>query len=338
MDSRTRVINVLKHESIDRFPRTLWLLPNVKVFKKDQYEELLKNIEFDIQNPDLGFSKSRYEKGIAYMMPEYTDEFGCTFEVAEQGVVGEVKKAIFSDIDNIDRYIMPYEILEGFNKDFINRQCDTSDKFMLANTHIRPFERAQFMRGTEELFMDLATEEPKIKKLLSKLHHFYMKELEIVTRTDIDGFSFMDDWGTQISLLISPVIWREWFKPMYKDYCDLAHSRNKYVFFHSDGFIEQIYPDLIEIGIDAINSQLFCMDIEKLVNLYGDKICFWGEIDRQYTLPFGTVDDVKKAVDRVADAVIKKNRKRTGAFAQCEWNAFDPYENMISVFRHWDTK
>ena len=143
-----------------------------------------------------------------------------------------------------------------------------------------------------------------------------MKELEMVTRTDVDGFSFMDDWGTQISLLINPEIWREWFKPMYKDYCDLAHSRGKYVFFHSDGFIEQIYPDLIEIGVDAINSQLFCMDIEKLVDLYGDKICFWGEIDRQYILPFGTTEDVKKAVDRVADAIIRKNKKRTGAFAQ----------------------
>ena len=75
----------------------------------------------------------------------------------------------------------------------------------------------------------------------------------------------MDDWGTQISLLINPQIWREIFKPMYKDYCDLAHSKNKYVFFHSDGFIEQIYPDLVEIGVDAINSQLFCMDIENLL-------------------------------------------------------------------------
>ena len=73
MDSRTRVINVLKHKSIDRFPRTLWLLPNVKVFRKEQHDELFRNMDFDIANPDLGFSKSRYEKGIQYMMPEYTE-------------------------------------------------------------------------------------------------------------------------------------------------------------------------------------------------------------------------------------------------------------------------
>ncbi|MDP4121373.1 MAG: methyltransferase, partial [Bacillota bacterium] len=61
-----------------------------------------------------------------------------------------------------------------------------------------------------------------------------------------------------------------------------------------------------------------------------------GEIDRQHILPFGTTEEVKKAVNRVATAVIKKNGKRTGAFAQCEWNAFDPYQNILTVFEEWD--
>ncbi|HOP10330.1 MAG TPA: uroporphyrinogen decarboxylase family protein, partial [Oscillospiraceae bacterium] len=152
----------------------------------------------------------------------------------------------------------------------------------------------------------------------------------------VDGVSFMDDWGTQISLLISPKTWEQIFKPMYKDYSDLAHSKGKKIFFHSDGYIEAIYPHLVEIGLDAINSQLFCMNIENLVEKYGDKVTFWGEIDRQHILPFGTTEDVKKAVNRVASAVIKKNGKRTGAFAQCEWNAFDPYENIVTVFEEWD--
>lgn len=338
MDSRTRVINVLNHKSVDRFPRALWDLPNVKILKPKEHELMFSTLERDTINPRVGFATSRYQKGLVHRMPRYTDEFGCTFEVAEEGVVGEVKDPIFRDLDDIDRYIMPFEILETIDKDEINRQCADTNKFTLASTHIRPFERLQFMRGTEDLFVDLAMEEEKILKLLKRLHHFYMKELEILTDTDIDGFSFMDDWGSQVSLLINPQMWRELFKPLYKDYCDLARSRGKYIFFHSDGFIEEIYPDLIEIGIDAINSQLFCMDIEKLVDLYGDKVCFWGEIDRQYILPFGSVEDVKKAVDRVADAIIAKNGKRTGAFAQCEWNAVDPVENIKAVFAQWDTK
>ena len=233
---------------------------------------------------------------------------------------------------------MPWEIINEMNISRVNESCKKSDQFILVGTHIRPFERMQFMRGTENLFMDLAMGEPEVEKLAKMLHQFSMKELEILVNTDIDGISYMDDWGTQLSLLISPKTWRQVFKPMYKDYCDLAHSKGKYVFFHSDGNIEAIYPDLIEIGVNAVNSQLFCMDIEGLVHKYGDKIAFWGEIDRQNIIPFGTVKDVHNAVDRVSTAVIKKNNKRTGAIAQCEWNAFDPYENIKAVFEEWNRK
>jgi len=143
----------------------------------------------------------------------------------------------------------------------------------------------------------------------------------------------MDDWGAQNSLLISPELWREFYKPLYKEYCEIIHSKGKYAFMHSDGDIELIYPDLIEIGVDAINSQLFCMDIEKLGEKYSGQIAFWGEIDRQNILPFGTAQEVRDAVDRVAKALL--TRKRTGVIAQCEWGIKDPKENIEAVFGQW---
>ena len=110
----------------------------------------------------------------------------------------------------------------------------------------------------------------------------------------------MDDWGSQKALLVSPDMWREIFKPMYKDYCDILRKKKKYAFFHSDGHIRAIYPDLIEIGVDAVNSQLFCMDIEELDREFGGRITFWGEIDRQHVLPFGSEEEVRAAVRRVS--------------------------------------
>jgi len=338
MTSRERVIKALNHNEVDRFPRTLWSLPNVSMFKKELLEDFLTKYEMDIGGPDLTFGVSNYSKGIPCIIGSYTDEFGCEWNVAEDGIIGEVKNPIFEDWAALDNYHMPWEIIDNIDLSRVNESCKKSDKFMLVGTHIRPFERMQFMRGTENLFMDLAMGEPEVEKLAKMLHEFYMKELELLVNTDIDGISFMDDWGTQISLLISPKTWREVFKPMYKEYCDLAHSKGKYVFFHSDGNIEAIYPDLVEIGINAVNSQLFCMDIEGLVEKYGDKITFWGEIDRQHVIPFGSVGDVENAVDRVALVVIKKNQKRTGAIAQCEWNAFDPYENIVAIFEQWNKK
>jgi hypothetical protein len=156
--------------------------------------------------------------------------------------------------------------------------------------------------------------------------------MEMWAKTDVDGVSFMDDWGSQVALLISPAMWREVFKPLYRDYCNILHAKGKYVFFHSDGFIEAIYPDLIEVGVDALNSQLFCMDIESLGAKYSGKITFWGEIDRQRILPFGTTDEVRAAVRRVRTALDHGNG---GVIAECEWGIAAPGENIAAVFDEW---
>ena len=192
----------------------------------------------------------------------------------------------------------------------------------------------QFLRGTENLFMDLAEEAPEVYKLRDMLHEFFVHEISMWADTDVDGVSITDDWGSQTALLISPDMWRKVFKPLYKDYCDILHKKGKKLFFHSDGHIEAIYPDLVEIGVDAVNSQLFCMDIEKLAKLYKGKITFWGEICRQKTLPFGTVEDVRKAVRRVADAMFLPDR--TGVIAQFCFSKLDPLENIMAVFDEWD--
>ena len=142
----------------------------------------------------------------------------------------------------------------------------------------------------------------------------------------------MDDWGSQKTLLISPEMWRQYYKPLYKDYCDLILKSGKKIFFHSDGHIESIFPDLIELGVTAVNSQLFCMDIEGLAKRYKGKITFWGEICRQHILPFGTVQDVRRAVGRVRRAM---DDGRGGVIAQCEWGAHNPIDNIRAVFQSW---
>jgi hypothetical protein len=84
--------------------------------------------------------------------------------------------------------------------------------------------------------------------------------------------------------------------------------------------------------MDAINSQLFVMDIEELAHLYKGKITFWGEIDRQHVLPFGTTEEVRAAVMRVRRAL---DDGRGGVIAQCAWGKDDPKESIETVFRSW---
>jgi len=143
----------------------------------------------------------------------------------------------------------------------------------------------------------------------------------------------MDDWGSQNSLLISPKLWREIFKPLYKEYCDIAHTNNKFIFMHSDGYIIDIYEDLIEIGVDAINSQLFCMDIEEIGRRFKGRITFWGEIDRQNVLPSKDPKIGRQAVQKFAKNLYDPNG---GIIDQFEFGLDVNPETAIAVLEEWE--
>ena len=332
MDSRERVIRTLRFECPDRAPRDLWTLPGIEMTRKNELDALLARFPSDLAHPRAQYGRGKREKGTRHVVGSYIDEWGCEWHVAELGVVGEVKGPPLADWAALQSYHAPYEILDQADFSQVNQSCAETAKFVLASTTIRPFERMQFVRGSEALYMDLAYEPAELYRLRDLVHAFFMRELELWIRTDVDGISFMDDWGTQQSLLISPKQWRSFFKPLYKDYCDLIHSAGKSVFFHSDGHIIDIYPDLIEIGVDAVNSQLFCMDIEKIGQQFKSQITFWGEIDRQSILPFGTVEDVRAAVRRVRYAL---DDGSGGVFAQCEWGNDVDTRNVAAVFETW---
>ena len=122
------------------------------------------------------------------------------------------------------------------------------------------------------------------------------------------------------------------FKPLYKEYIDIAHSHGKKAFMHSDGYTAAILPDLIEIGLDALNTQIFIMDIEELGRQYRGQITFWGELDRQDLLPHGSTADVEAAVHRVYKAFWEHG----GAIAQCEFGAGSKPENVMKMFETWE--
>lgn len=334
MDSRERVIRTIKQEEVDRLPRNLWHLPGVPVYRKEEWEQVLEKFPGDFANPVYKYGIGKRCKGNACAVGMSVDAWGSVWYAGEPGVVGEVKEYPLADWSALDNYELPWELLNDADLTQVNKSCAETDKFTFVGTETRPFERMQFLRGTENLFMDLAYGDMEVYKLRDMLHEFYVKEINMWAETDVDAVSFMDDWGTQKTLLISPKLWKEFFKPLYKEYCDILHSKGKYVFFHSDGNIESIYPDLIEIGVDALNSQIFCMDMEKLGEQYAGKITFWGEIDRQFVLPFGSTEDVKNAVGRAAKALLRG--KRTGVIAQCEWGIKDPRENIEAVFDEWN--
>ncbi len=347
MTSRERVISTIKFEKPDRLPKDLWWLPAVEMRQKKDLDELLAQITIDIATPDYTPGISERQKGQPTIIvpgshppislpkagEKYMDEWGSVWHIAEDGVVGEVKKPALDNISKLSSYSPPWDYIETTDLSKVNECCAKNDRFMLSGICARPFERLQFVRGTENFFIDLADGTGEIYRLRDMIHEFYLKYIKMWLMTDVDGILLMDDWGSKNSLLISPGTWRDFLKPLYREYCDLIHDQGKYVFFHSDGCIASIYEDLVELGIDVLNSELFSMNIEDLGEKFKGKITFWGEISRPL-LYLGSPDDVKKAVRRVHRALYDESG---GIIAQCEWGKDSPPENIKAVYETWDS-
>lgn len=332
MTPRERVVRTLEFDHPDRAPRDLWALAGVRMLRKAEFEAVLEKYPCDFTGPVGNYGPSPHVRGEPGVVGTYVDEWGCEWNVAEAGVAGEVKNPPLADWSRLDGWSPPWELLDNADLSRVNASRAATDQFVKAGTHVRPFERMQFLRGTENLFMDFLLQSEEFKHLLGLVHAFNLRDIEMWAKTDVDAVGFMDDWGAQNALLIDPALWRTIFKPKYKDYCEILKQHDKYIFFHSDGHIMDIYPDLIEIGVDAVNSQLFCMDIEEIGRRYKGQITFWGEICRQTILPFGSVQDVRSAVHRVRRAL---DDGSGGLIAQCEWGVRDPRENIEAVFDTW---
>jgi len=324
---RDLVKQALEFRVPDRLPRQLWLLPWATKRYPDEVARLERDYPSDIVTIPIFCSEPVPGQGNAHSVGTFVDAWGCTFHNLQEGIIGEVKEPLVTDWSDTSHVRFPRERL-AIDAGQIAAYCRNTDRYVLAGTCPRPFERLQFLRGTENLYLDLARPSSKLRDFLARLHAFYLEELGLWAETEVDGLTFMDDWGSQQAMLISPQSWRELFKPLYADYVALAHSHGKHAFMHSDGYVTDIIPDLIEIGLDALNGQVFCMGVEELGRRFAGEITFWGEMDRQQLLPYADPPEVAVAARRLHSAF-----HRDGGFiAQCEFGPGARPENVYAFF------
>jgi hypothetical protein len=316
----------------DRAPRDLWALPYISLHRKEEFDEVVKKYPMDIGLSQLSPGWDDKVVQATAKAGCYEDDWGSIWQVGEPGVIGEVKSPAIAQWSDFNAFQPPWDLVRNRDMSHVNRLCDESDKFMLSDVTARPFERLQFLRGSENLYLDIGYGTTEIRKLLDMVHEFYIEDITSWCKSNVDGIFFMDDWGDNSGPLINPEIFRELFKPLYREYCEIIHAHGKFAFFHTDGNTQKIYGDFVEVGMDAINSQLFAMDIEELADKYRGKVTFWGEMDRQYVMPFGSREEIRQAVRRVRKAL---DDGAGGVIAQCEWGKADPRENVETIFETW---
>ncbi len=174
-----------------------------------------------------------------------------------------------------------------------------------------PFERAYAMQGLENFLLNMALHPEFAVALLKKnaeqcktLMGAFLEELG----PNVDIIKIGDDLGTQESLMISPNMYRKVLKPIHADFIHFIKERtHAKVFFHTDGDVEPLIEDFIEIGVDILNpiqtSAGKMADLKSLKAKYGDRIVFCGAVDTHRVLPFGTPDEVRQEVKRVIQAL-----------------------------------
>ena len=337
MTGRERVTATLHFQNPDRLPLDIWYLQAALDRQGAKLKKLLDNYEIDIariRGPlDRGYAGEYSKAGL------YKDVWGSTWKMLIAGIVGEVCIPAIEDISRAGDFRLPYDELEkGWRENrgsIINHigEQRRAGKFVLGGV-VEVFQRMQWLRRSDNLYCDLGLREPGVFILCEMLTEYYLRYLDYWLDLDIDAVTFTEDWGTQISLLISPSLWREMFKPVYKKIFDKIKSAGKYIFFHSDGYIVDIYGDLIELGADAVNSQVWCMGVENLARDFAGKITFWGELDRQGFLPNGTPEDIYNAA-----ALMKKLLfvNGGGLIGQGEIGIDVPLENARAMFECWNT-
>jgi uroporphyrinogen decarboxylase len=168
------------------------------------------------------------------------------------------------------------------------------------------FEFTWYVRGMDNVFCDWAEENPVSEWLMDYFTRRSIHKCRAMVRAGCDVIRLGDDVGTQQSLLLSIDQWRHHLKPRLKAVIDAireaSEGRRIFVQYHSDGAITPLIPDLIEIGVDILNPvQPECMDVAAVAAEFGDRIALCGMIGTQTTMPFGSVQDVREAVDAVRD-------------------------------------
>lgn len=168
------------------------------------------------------------------------------------------------------------------------------------------FERAHLLAGMENLLVQMASDPDRVRTLFRRIADYQIRIVEGYAAAGVEAFRATDDYGTQVSLMVSPRMWRDLVKPELARIFRAIHDEGMIGFLHTCGRIMDIVPDLIEVGVDVLDPiQSLSNDLPALTRDYGDRITFMGGVDTQYLLTLGTPAEI--------DATVRQRMRELGA-------------------------
>ena len=203
-----------------------------------------------------------------------------------------------ADLSKVEEYPFPDPddsgLMDGLLSGIDRDQCVLAGELPLLL-----FERAHALAGMENLMVTMASDPEAVQTLLRRIADFDIRIVRRYKELGVEAVRCQDDYGGQISLLMSPRMWRKMIKPELARIYAVAKEAGLIIFHHSCGNIMEIVPDLIEIGVDVLDSvQAHTNDRAKLKQLHGDRLSFMGGMDTQFVLSSGTPEEIEEEVKR----------------------------------------
>lgn len=254
-------------------------------FGSDDLEPFLQNHILGLGN-DYGFFDDLGND-------RFQDGFGVIWDRSVDKDIGNVENPILSS-PTLAGYEFPDPEADRFFADIPEKIETYGDRFRLFRIGFSLYERAWTLRGMESLMMDFIENPDFVHELLHNICEYNIAQVKKALTYDIDAVYFGDDWGQQSGLQMGPTLWREFIRPQLERMYGTVRDAGKMVFIHSCGDVDELFDDLVDIGLNCFNPfQPEVMDVEALIPQYRGRLTFHGGLSTQKTLPYGTVDDVR---------------------------------------------
>lgn len=263
--------------------------------------ELERALDQDMLLTSVGWANSYYqgaedytdEWGIGWGAQPYTTPFGTGYytEITGHPLADDAALASYQPPDPTrpELYTEAERVVREYGGEY----------WIVGVTVTTIFETAWALRGLERMLMDFVMAPEIADQILEIPYQYHLTAAKKLVELGVDMIWTGDDIGAQNRLLMSPQHWRQFLKPRMANFIAELKAINPAVkvAYHSDGNILPLIPELIEIGLDVLNPiQPASMDPAQLKQQFGDRLCFWGTVDEQHTLPFGSPEDVRAEI------------------------------------------